>query len=53
MIVLGVLCLVDREQGGRNHIEQALAEIPSDISPSFLPIFAAADVRKAHRSLNP
>jgi orotate phosphoribosyltransferase len=28
MVVAGVLCLVDREQGGRLNIERALAEIP-------------------------
>jgi orotate phosphoribosyltransferase len=52
MTILGVLCLVDREQGGRNQIEQALAEIPSDLTPSFIPIFTAADVKKARRRLD-
>jgi orotate phosphoribosyltransferase len=51
MNVIGVLCLVDREQGGRLHIEQALAEIPSDEDISFIPVFTATDVRTAHMSL--
>jgi orotate phosphoribosyltransferase len=34
MTVAGVLCLVDREQGGRLAIERALAEVPSDPAPS-------------------
>jgi len=52
MNVIGVLCLVDREQGGRLQIERALAEIPptnataSDIP--FIPIFTANDIRQAH-----
>ena len=48
MNVVGVLCLVDREQGGRLQIEQALAEIPSDNEIPFIPVFTAADVRRAH-----
>jgi orotate phosphoribosyltransferase len=51
MNVIGVLCLVDREQGGRLQIERALAEIPAnDINNDipFIPIFTADDVRKAH-----
>ena len=51
MDVLGVLCLVDREQGGRLQIERALAEIPSDEEPKFLAVFTAEDVRKAHLAL--
>ena len=51
MIVAGVLCLVDREQGGRLQIERALAEIPSDRDIRFLPVFTAADVRRAHLAL--
>ena len=51
MIVAGVLCLVDREQGGRLQIERALAEIPSDRDIPFLPVFTAADVRRAHLAL--
>lgn len=46
MQVLGVLCLVDREQGGRLQIERALAEIPSDSEPKFLSVFTAEDVRR-------
>lgn len=55
MIVAGVLCLVDREQGGRANIERALAEIPpasdegGDIP--FRAVFTAADVRRAHIAL--
>jgi orotate phosphoribosyltransferase len=48
MNVLGVLCLVDREQGGRENIEQALAEIPSEREPAFYSVFTASDVRAAH-----
>lgn len=48
MFVIGVLCLVDREQGGRLAIERALAEIPSDDEPRFLAVFTAGDVRNAH-----
>ena len=51
MNVLGVLCLVDREQGGRLQIERALAEIPSDNEIPFVPVFTADDIRKAHIAL--
>ena len=51
MTVAGVLCLVDREQGGRLNIERALAEIPSDEDIPFLTVFTAADVRRAHLTL--
>ena len=54
MNVIGVLCLVDREQGGRINIERALAEIPiSDSTPTpiFVPVFTATDVRRAHLAL--
>ena len=54
MQVVGVLALVDREQGGRLRIEQALAEIPtaddSDETPPFLTVFTANDVRRAHHA---
>jgi orotate phosphoribosyltransferase len=65
MTVVGVLCLVDREQGGRLNIERALAEIPPDPSRSpasnrdsdqeipFLSIFTASDIRRAHLALQP
>ena len=56
MHVAAVLCLVDREQGGRANIERALAEIPSDDSAHgipFLSVFTATDVRKAHLALKP
>jgi orotate phosphoribosyltransferase len=57
MTVIGVLCLVDREQGGRLNIERALAEIPapaeqdSDAPIPFLSVFTATDVRAAHIAL--
>ncbi|GGA58751.1 orotate phosphoribosyltransferase [Edaphobacter acidisoli] len=44
MTVAGVLCLVDREQGGRAAIEAAAAGAP------FLSVFTATDVRAAHIS---
>jgi orotate phosphoribosyltransferase len=52
MIVAGVLCLVDREQGGRLIIERALAEVPSEEDIPFLCLFTANDVRKAHLALH-
>jgi orotate phosphoribosyltransferase len=52
MNVIGVLCLVDREQGGRLNIERALAEIPSEEDIPFLSVFTATDVREAHIALN-
>jgi orotate phosphoribosyltransferase len=42
MVVAGVLCLVDREQGGRANIEAAANGAP------FLSVFTATDVRAAH-----
>lgn len=45
MVVAGVLCLVDREQGGRANIEAAAAGAP------FLSVFTASDVRAAHIAL--
>jgi len=55
MIVAGVLCLVDREQGGRLNIERALAEVPpadpKAPAPVFHAVFTATDVRKAHLAL--
>jgi orotate phosphoribosyltransferase len=51
MTVAGVLCLVDREQGGRLNIERALAEIPSDHDIPFHSVYTATDVRKAHITL--
>jgi orotate phosphoribosyltransferase len=42
MNVAGVLCLVDREQGGRASIEAAIPGVP------FLSVFTASDVRAAH-----
>ena len=47
MTVAGVLCLVDREQGGRANIEAAIPGVP------FLSVFTAADVRRAHIALHP
>jgi orotate phosphoribosyltransferase len=45
MHVAGVLCLVDREQGGRANIEAAIPGVP------FLSVFTATDVRAAHIAL--
>jgi orotate phosphoribosyltransferase len=45
MIVAGVLCLVDREQGGRAKIEAAAGGAP------FIAAFTANDVRAAHIAL--
>ena len=45
MTVAGVLCLVDREQGGRHKIEAAAGDAP------FLSLFTAADVRAEHVGL--
>jgi orotate phosphoribosyltransferase len=45
MNVAGVLCLVDREQGGRANIEAAIPGVP------FLSVFTATDVRAAHIAL--
>jgi len=42
MTVAGVLCLVDREQGGREKIEAACNGAP------FLSVFTATEVRAAH-----
>ena len=54
MQVAGVLCLVDRLQGGRENIEQALAEIPSPANTPipFLSVYTHHDVRRAHLALN-
>ncbi len=46
MNVAGVLCLVDREQGGRAHIEATVPGVP------FLSVFTATDVRAAHIALS-
>ncbi len=45
MNVIAVLCLVDREQGGRANIHAALPRIP------FYSVFTATDVRAAHIAL--
>ena len=45
MEVAGVLCLVDREQGGRENIEAAIPGVP------FVAVFTASDVREAHLAL--
>jgi orotate phosphoribosyltransferase len=45
MNVAGVLCLVDREQGGHAHIEATVPGVP------FLSVFTATDVRAAHIAL--
>ncbi len=46
MVVVGVLCLVDREQGGRAAIEQAADGAP------FFSLFTASDIRTFHISLH-
>jgi orotate phosphoribosyltransferase len=46
MNVAGVLCLVDREQGGRQNIQAKLPHAP------FISVFTANDVRAAHVALN-
>jgi orotate phosphoribosyltransferase len=51
MKVAGVMCLVDREQGGRLQIERALAEIPSEEDIPFVAVFTATDVRRTHVGL--
>ena len=51
MHVAGVLCLVNRQQGGRLNIERALAEVPSGQTPPFVSVFTATDVRHAHLAL--
>ncbi len=51
MNVVGVLCLVDREQGGRARIEEALAAFSKNSKVPFLSIFTASDVRRAHLTL--
>jgi orotate phosphoribosyltransferase len=43
MNIVGILCLVDREQGGRPNIEAAAPGIP------FHALFTATDIRKAHK----
>ena len=45
MVVAGVLCLVDREQGGRERIEAAASGAP------FIAVFTAGDVKRAHLAL--
>jgi orotate phosphoribosyltransferase len=45
MHVAAVLCLVDREQGGRANIEAAIPGVP------FLSVFTATNVRAAHLAL--
>jgi len=51
MTIAGVLCLVDRMQGGRENIERALAEVPSEHAPAFHAVFTADDIRQAHLAL--
>lgn len=46
MIVVGVLCLVDREGGGRENIERAANGAP------FVSVFTATDVRNMHIDLH-
>jgi orotate phosphoribosyltransferase len=49
MKVVGVFCLVDREQGGRAMIEAALKDSPTRVP--FVSAFTANDVRRAHLAL--
>ena len=51
MNVAGVLCLVDREQGGRANVERALAEIPSDEDIPFLSVNKKNKDSAAHIAL--
>ena len=44
MQVAGVLCLVDREQGGRANIEATIPGVP------FIYVYTATEVRAAHIS---
>lgn len=46
MVVAGVLCLVDREGGGRENIERTANGAP------FLSVFTATDVRNMHIDLH-
>jgi orotate phosphoribosyltransferase len=46
MVVAGILCLVDREQGGRANIEAVANGAP------FLSVFTATEVRAAHIARN-
>lgn len=46
MKVIAVMCLVDRQQGGRENIEAAVPDA------KFLSVFTAKDVREAHIRLN-
>ncbi len=48
MIVVGVICLVERQEaGGRNAVEQSAAPAP------FVSLFTAREVREAHLALIP
>ncbi len=50
MVVIGVFCLVDREQGGRARIEEALSQNSGQNVEAvpFISVFTAADVRTVH-----
>lgn len=55
MTILGVLCLVDRQQGGAENIARALASLPKSDSyphPSFIPVFTAQDVRASRSRID-
>ena len=52
MNVVGVFCLVDREQGGRARIEQTLAASSENAQIPFFSIFTASDIRRAHMALD-
>ena len=54
MHVIGVLCLVDREQGGRAYIEDVLSKdvrSKQGTDPKFCSLFTANEIRHAHIAL--
>lgn len=51
MNVVGVLALVDREQGGREHVERVLAQVTSEEVPEFATVYTASEIRKARTHL--
>ncbi len=55
MTVLGVLCLVDRQQGGAENIAKALGALRHTSlypKPTFIPAFTAQDVRAARSQID-
>jgi orotate phosphoribosyltransferase len=51
MIVIGVLCLVDREQGGADRIRETLLQLVHQHPARFVSVFTTTDVRRAHKSV--